>query len=120
MAPKLAFHLVVSLLAAGPLFKGGKINCLELEQKLFALAELVEWDINRLDVGITTSIAMTEEQRNDMAAMIDFLEAKKDKPASIIANVMHDLSGLKAVYLKDPAGECFSPRSAGYATRKAS
>ena len=96
------------------------MNFIELEQKVFALAELAEWDINRSDIGITTSIAMNAEQRNDLAAMIDFLESQKDTPSSIMANVMHDLSGLKAVYLKDPSGSCFSPRSSGYAKRKAS
>jgi len=96
------------------------MNCIDLEQKVFALAELAEWDINRLDAGITISIAMTDEQRDDLAAMIDFLESQGDSPSAIMANVMHDLSGLKAVYLKDPSGSCFVPRSSGYAKRKAS
>jgi len=95
------------------------MNCLELVEKVFALSELAEWDIDRMDVGITTSIAMTDEQRDDLAAMIDFLESQKNTPSSIMANVMHDLSGLKAVYLKDPSGSCFSPRSSGYTKRVA-
>jgi len=96
------------------------MNCVELEQKVFALAELAEWDIDRTDAGMTISIAMDDEQRFDLAAMIDFLVSRDDTPSSIIANVMHDLNGLKAVYLKDPFGNCFSPRSSGYAKRKVS
>jgi catechol-2,3-dioxygenase len=96
------------------------MNRIELEKKVFDLAERADWDIDRLDIGITISIAMTDEQRNDLAAMIDFLESRKDSLDSIMANVMHDLSGLKAIYLKDPSGNCFSPRSDGYAKRKAS
>ena len=98
------------------------MNCLDLEQKVFALAELAEWDINRLDVGITTSIAMNDEQRADLAAMIDYLESGPTPMSAdeIMSNVMHDLSSLKAVYLKDPSGSCFIPRSSGYTKRAAS
>jgi len=96
------------------------MNCIELEKKVFALASKAEWDINRIEVGITVSIAMSNEQRDDLVAMIDFLESQNDELGSIMANVMHDLHGLKAVYLKDPSSRCFSPRSAGYAKRIAS
>lgn len=95
------------------------MNCIELDQKIFDLACKAEWPIDRMDVGITTSIAMTDEQRDDLAAMIDFLDNRKDSASSIMANVMHDITGLKAVYLKDPSGNCFSPRSTGYASRVA-
>jgi len=98
------------------------MNCIELEQKVFVLAELAEWDIDRVDAGITISIAMTDEQRNDLAAMIDYFESgNTPMPASeIMANVMHDLNGLKAVYMKLPQGDCFCPRSSGYTKRMAS
>ena len=96
------------------------MNFIELEQKVFALAELAEWDnIDRTDTGMTISIAMTDEQRDDLAAMIDFLESQKDAPSSIMANVMHDLCGLRAVHFGEPHGDCFSPRSSGYAKRAA-
>ena len=96
------------------------MKSIELEQKIFALAELAEWDnIDRTDVGMTISIAMTDEQRDDLAAMIDFLESQKDAPSSIMANVIHDLCGLRAVHLGEPRGDCFSPRSSGYAERVA-
>lgn len=96
------------------------MNCLELEEKVFALAELAEWDnIDRTDAGMTISIAMNDEQRNDLAAMIDFFESRKDTPSSIMANVMYDLCGLRAVHFGEPHGNCFSPRSSGYAKRVA-
>ena len=97
------------------------MNFIELEQKVFALAELAEWDnIDRTDTGMTISIAMNDEQRNDLAAMIDFLESRKDTPSSIMANVMHDLCGLMAVHFGESHGNCFSPRSSGYAKHVAS
>ena len=97
------------------------MNCIELEQKVFALVELAKWkNIDRVDAGMTISLAMTDEQRDDLAAMIDFLESQNDTPSSIMANVMHDLCGLRAIYFKEPHGNSFSPRSSGYAKRIAS
>ena len=88
----------------------------ELEQKVFELAEKAKWEIDRTDVGMTISLAMDNKQIDDLAAMLEFL-SQHNSPSAIMANVMHDLAGLKAVYLKDPTGNCFSPRSHNYATK---
>ena len=73
-----------------------------------------------LDIAITLS-KMLDNQRQDLAAMIAFLSEQPDASAShILAQAMHDLNGLKATYLGLPEGDCFSPRSSGYAKRQAS
>lgn len=90
---------------------------LDLMNKIFELADKDGWEIDRTDIGCTLTNAMNEEQLADLAAMIDFLELQNYEPSSILANVMHDLNGLKAAYFCAPEGDCFSPRSRGYAKK---
>ncbi|KKL86213.1 hypothetical protein LCGC14_1946940 [marine sediment metagenome] len=93
---------------------------LVIEEAIAAIAKRAGTEIDRMDIGITLSTAMTKEQREDLVAMMGFLVGQKMEPATILYNLLHDLNGLKAVYLKDPAGKCFSPRSSGYRLKKVS
>lgn len=88
---------------------------LELQNKIVSLCEKAEIPIDKMDLGVTLTVAMTQKQRDDLSAMMDYLEQMKS--AELAFNVLHDLRGLKAVYLGDPAGDCFVPRSSGYAAR---
>jgi hypothetical protein len=90
---------------------------LELMDKIFELAKVAEWEIDRTDIGCTITNAMKKVQIDDLKAMISFLESKGDSPSSILVNAMHDLNGLKAIYFGLPEGNCFSPRSSGYAKK---
>ena len=92
----------------------------ELLEKIKALAKKTGWKIDMMDVGCIITSAMNKEQIADLKAMVEFLEGQEDSASSILANVLHDLNGLKAVYFKTPEGNCFSPRSAGYTKKIAS
>ena len=92
----------------------------QLEQTIKDIATQAGIEIDYMDLGITLTVAMNQEQRDDLAAMIQHLQAAKTNGSELFYNVMHDLHGLKAVYLKDPAGECFLPRSDGYRLKKVS
>lgn len=87
---------------------------LELQEKIKSLADKAQVPINLMDVGITLTVAMSKEQLDDLSAMINFLEGSQMLPAEILYNVLHDLTGLKAIHLDDPHGIGFSPRSKGY------
>jgi hypothetical protein len=90
---------------------------LSLMNKIFDLAKKADWQIDKVDVGCTLTNAMSQTQQADLEAMIDFLESRDEPKDSILTNVFHDLNGLKAAYFSQPEGDCFSPRSSGYATR---
>lgn len=98
---------------------------LELLEKLKSLAKQAGIQIDLMDIGITLTNAVNEEQLKDLASMIDYLEKhnphqnKQDAAAYVLSNALHDLIGLKAVYLNDPMGIGFSPRSAGCAKKLA-
>ena len=72
------------------------------------------FDIDRLDLGVTLT-KISQEQRDDLAGMIDFLDNEDWPEGSILGQVMHDTYGLKAEILEGPCG--FSPRSHGYAKK---
>jgi len=93
---------------------------LETLETIKELAKQAKWDIDLMDVGCTLTNAMNKKQIADLNAMIKFLQKCDDSPGSILANVLHDLNGLKAVYFKQQSGAGFSPRSFGYAKKKAS
>ena len=93
---------------------------LVIEEAIVAIAEKAKTKIDRMDIGITLFVAMTKEQREDLVVMMGFLVGKKMDPAEILYNLLHDLNGLKAVYLKDPTGDGFLPRSHGYRLKKVS
>jgi hypothetical protein len=73
---------------------------------------------DQLDTAITLD-KMSDEQREDMAAMIEYFRNNDETASYILAQVCHDLAGLKAGFLGLPEGIGFSPRSAGYAVRTA-
>ena len=69
---------------------------------------------DRMDCDITL-MKMSHEQHEDLAAMIDYLyEHRGDTPVRVLAEIVHDLNGLKAGFLGLPGGVCFSPRSSGF------
>ena len=85
-------------------------------KQLYADAGLI-YDVT--DVDCTLTLAMNETQRKDLKAMIEYLKAHDRDIENIAYNIFHDLDGLKALYLKDPHGKCFVPRSHGYAKKTA-
>jgi len=93
---------------------------LVIEEAIVAIAKKAGTKIDRMDIGITLSVAMSKEQREDLVAMMGFLVGQKMEPAKILFNLLHDLDGLKAIYLNDPHGIGFLPRSAGYRNKIAS
>ena len=65
----------------------------------------------RAEIKHTISSILTEEQRTDLLAMIEFLEDREKSAAMILASVMHDIYGLAN------QGEFFVPYSHGYVKR---
>lgn len=96
------------------------MDTLKLEQNIRDIATIAGIEIDYMDLGITLTVAMNQQQRDDLAAMIACLQKAKMNVNEVFYNVMHDLHGLKAVYLKNPAGDCFLPRSDGYRLKKVS
>lgn len=94
----------------------------ELSNKIADLYKSAGFQQDRLSDDITLS-KMSAMQHNDLAAMIEYLETHGDdgqrEAGYILASVGHDLNGLKAGFLGSPEGNCFSPRSSGYASRVA-
>ena len=77
-------------------------------------------DLNWMDIDITITQAMSHDQRADLLAMMVYLDEHKGcTPGHVLAEALHDIYGLKAVYLADPVGNCFLPRSASYASLRA-
>lgn len=94
------------------------MNAMQLQKEIVELAKKAGQELDKVDIGITLTVAMNSAQRDDLEAMMDFLtQQKKMKPSELLFNVLHDLYGLKAVYQGLPAGDCFCPRSHGYAAR---
>ncbi len=87
----------------------------ELEDKIVELYKDAGFPCSRMDIGITV-MKMSEEQRQDLIAMIDSMSARGDDASYIAGNVGHNLGGLKAEFLNGPCG--FLPRSSGHAKRK--
>ena len=95
---------------------------IELMKMFRTLADEAEvrYVFDWMDVDITITQAMSHEQRADLLAMMIYLDGHKGcTPMHVLAEAMHDIRGLKAVYLGDPAGNGFSPRSSSYATLRA-
>ena len=91
---------------------------MELQHKIQDILRKCRITIDPLDLGITLFVAMTDKERNDLSAMIDYLTSQeKISIQEICFNIVHDLVGMKAKHLGLPAGECFSPRSRGYAEK---
>ena len=89
---------------------------MELQKRIVNLAETCNVEVDRMDISITLTVAMTPLQVDDLAAMMAFL-LREETPSAALSNTIHDLGGLKAIHLKDPHGDCFVPRSAGYAAK---
>jgi len=89
------------------------MKTLELEQRIVDLYKAAGFPFDRMDIGITL-MKMSEEQTDDLVAMIDTFEALGHDPDYIAENIDHDLSGLKSGFLNVPGSECFLPRSHGY------
>jgi hypothetical protein len=68
----------------------------------------------RLDLAMTIELAMTEEERQNLIAMIDHMQ-KEEKPEHIMFNIIHDLQGFKRRHIQGLV--CFVPRSASYAKK---
>ncbi len=94
-------------------------DSLVIEEAIAAIAKKANIKINRMDIGITLSVAMNQEQREDLVVMMGYLVGQKMDAEEILYNILHDLNGLKAIYLKDSTGIGFVPRSHGY-SKKAS
>lgn len=79
----------------------------------------IEIDLLSLDMDLT--LAMNDEQRADLAAMIEYLGKHNFTPGQILANVLHDCHGLRAIYQNPGKANLryFSPRSTGYAAKVA-
>ncbi len=87
---------------------------MKLEEQIIELAKQTSVTIDRLDIGITLSIAMSEAEQDDLEAMLHYL-SKDGTPSYVLSQVMHDLNGCKARHLKHPSGICFLPRSHNFA-----
>lgn len=73
--------------------------------------------LTKLDLHTTVRMAMSPEEHKDLMAMIQYLIAdKKLSLPAIMTEAIHDLAGFKAIYLNDPHGTCFAPRSSGYSS----
>jgi hypothetical protein len=72
--------------------------------------------VEDLDIELLMDIefATTVKQRCDLLAMIEVSKKKAINASEILYNVLHDLVGLRCVYLEHPSGRCFVPRSFGY------
>lgn len=93
------------------------MNEIELLQVIKSYHEKVDIPCDTIDIGITLN-KMSQEQRDDLAAMIQWLhENTYGDDSYLLYQVLHDLNGLKAVFLGLPEGQCFSPRSSGYAKK---
>lgn len=88
---------------------------LELYNSIRKLAKDANVDVDLMDIGCTLTNSMSQEQQDDLASMIKYMSG--NDPMEILANVLHDLAGLKAIYLNDPHGDCFVPRSTGFHLR---
>ena len=90
----------------------------KVESKVFSLLDSMSppWDVQRIDVSMDVTMAMNEAERDDLLAMVDYLEQHEVLPCEILNNVMHDLLGFRKTYLTGD-NDCFSPRSAGYSAK---
>ncbi|MCK5609618.1 hypothetical protein KAR91_47525 [Candidatus Pacearchaeota archaeon] len=86
----------------------------DLSKKLSELAKRANIEIDRLDIGCTLCHSMTETEKVDLEAMIDWMDKQNVHPMEILANVLHDLSGFKSRHFEKPGGDCFCPRSHDY------
>ena len=86
-----------------------------LRAKVWAIAEKAGQDLDKCSAALDIGVAMDEEQRADLAAMIEALESRGDTPMAILSDIVHDLAGLRELFFDHDAG--FVPRSYGYATR---
>ncbi len=92
---------------------------LELSNTIAELYKAAGRDQDRMSDDITLS-KMSAMQRNDLAAMIEYFQSGdkgQREPGYILANVGHDLAGLKAGFLNLIEDGGFSPRSSDYAAR---
>ena len=94
------------------------MNAIELEKKIVALHAFAGCPCDRLNIGITVTVAMNDTQRADLSAMIDHLSSGNG-PMYVLAQVVHDLNGLKGLYMEPERFVGFSPRSTGYAAKTA-
>lgn len=92
------------------------MNELELEQKIVDVHNAARTTCDRMNIGITC-MHMTQEQRDDLAAMMEYFKDDKS-PTWLMGQVMHDIWGIKNVILN--GDDCFVPRSHGYAKKIAS
>ena len=90
---------------------------MNIEQKLFHLAEQANVQLDRMDIGCTLYVGMTDDERKDLEAMINNY---KGTCLQVLAQAMHDINGCRARHFKEPNGWCFVPRSYGWASKAAS
>ena len=82
--------------------------------KIVALYDSVGLTYNRLDLTMDLELAMNEQNRFDLAAMIDYFQSINKSDSYIVCNISHDLAGFRAIYQNRPGSEGFLPRSSGY------
>ena len=87
-----------------------------LSLKIIDLAGRAGYQLDRLDLEITITEAMNEDERADLGAMIDFLAGHNEGASYIMEQIGHDLIGYKQRKLKAPAAEFFTPRSYEFKT----
>jgi hypothetical protein len=88
-----------------------------LSLKIIDQAGRAGYQLDRLDLEITITEAMTETERRDMSAMIDFLADQNQGASYIMASVGHDLIGYKErrqADLRFEPAPVFRPRSADF------
>jgi len=86
------------------------------QQIISEIIALTSCPIDRLDIGITLNQAMTEENRQDLLAMINFLKSCAPyNPEEILKDIMHDIYGFKNIYLNlESKDSGWIPRSNDY------
>lgn len=89
----------------------------DLQEQILALAKKAKVKIIKMDLAMDLTFATNVQQREDLAAMITIKQNAGRPDQEILTNVMHDLVGLRAIHNGSPKGNCFVPRSAGYAER---
>jgi len=92
-------------------------NAITLIDTIWDMGQDAKWVLDKTSLSMDVTVAMNEQQQDDLLAMIYFLRDRGDDDGAILANVLHDTNGLRGVYLEPENFVGFSPRSSGYAER---
>lgn len=93
--------------------KGSTLHHDQLSEFIMLISAAVNIPVDRLDLDITLSMAMSPAEVGNMAAWIRYCMIEKVELSRCFSTIQHDLAGFKAEYLSDePTG--FEPRTAEY------